>query len=292
MIKLNIKKETMRLLKVALSCLTIGLLIGGLFVYGTPTHLSTGPGFTFWHNSAGNTISQNEYFGDNFLLIRSAVPGVYTKLMLAPNTLTQEGWSTLLQLANTDFFNDPNNYEIMEITWENNYAFINVFKNGTGEQRTLAFMLDATPILKLDIGNDTKYGDDNEFFIWASRALYFTKDGSWSEPINITNLGTQKGSSVNPITTPAFIAKIPQGYNLVYGNNTFKVYCTLTGGNTAGLVFADFENDGDYSCVHVENLARDWSWKTNNELRINIVNLGTNPYALQGDIYLYVELRY
>lgn len=285
---------------VVLVCLLSGGLAGYTFAQSASSNLTLGAGQLIMTNADGSAIlvKADDYNGDYYLLLQAQEEGVYTKLMLSPiggGAPSPGGgnWTSMLQLANTDITDDFENYEIAEITWEGNYFYINVFKNGTGIQRTLSFMLDAKAILKLDVGNATiPYGDEGEFFVWQSRPTYFTKGGTWASPLNLVSLGTGTGSASSPLAENicSAIFKIPSGTVLSQGENEYAFYAEATWDNAYAVAFSEFENLYDRFNVTVNTLVRSWDWDTENKL---IVDVWSNQaYTTVGNIYIVVELRY
>ena len=223
--------------------------------------------------------------------------GDFSGLMLSPNGNgyhASSNWTTSIQLANTDIKNDSANFEMMEMTWENNYAYINVYKMGTGHQRDFSILLDANLILKAGYGQTGVYGKNGQYFLYLFRPLGFTFTGMYPAPLNLVNLGVGPGSSGNPCHTPAMICYIPQATVLAAGWTTFNIYNDmLSGASGSALVFSNCGGADDPLQFQISSLAKDNSGAVANQLQIQVYanNMGGN-YTTQAPITLYVELRY
>lgn len=283
--------------------LLIGILLGASIAYGQDswgTLTTLGGGYYILEangHSVGLYARDNEGSPADLagrLDLRNTNPG-YTKLMLSPNGRPGP-WTTLLQLANTDTFGDNGNYEILELTWEGNYSYINVFANGTGVQRDFALMLDGTPMFKMAVGNESYGEDQGELYIWVGRPFHMVRGGAgeWTEPINITTTNsTGPGSPGDPFgaTTTSIIAQIPTGYEIASGKTVFCVYCESISFNSYALVTNTYENGIANNTVTIDSLALSRQYLEDNRLDIVVWNWG-DPYTLVTNWLLNIELRY
>lgn len=274
----------------------IGILLGAAFVYGQGSYgtMTTLGGGYLKLDANGHVAGfyARDLEDGARIDLRNENPG-YTKLMLSPNGAPGP-WTTLLQLANTDTFGDDGNYEILEVTWEGNYSYINVFANGTGVQRDFALMLDANPMFKMAIGSAAFGQDEGEFYIWASRPLFLTKAGNWVTPVNITTTNsTGEGSPGDPFgnMTAGIIAQIPSGYELASGKTTFCVYVESITFDSYAIVTNYYESGIANGTITIDSLALSRQYLEDNRLDITVWNWG-DPYTLITNWLLYIELRY
>lgn len=282
------KKKTV----VIIGALCIICILGG-YVYGASLNSLGGVGFNN-ENNVATYISQTNALDDNFLLIRGT-DGHYTKMMLSPNGEGESGWTTLLQLANTDFYLDQDNYEMLEITWENDYAYINVWALGTGEQRSFALMLDGTPLFALDVGRTELDQDEGEFYIWTSRPILTTHgDTSWSYPLDITDTAGKNGSAAIPFgaDVSSMIGIIPEDYELAEGNNTFKVYFEALCSTSYGLIFDSRGAAATNYPTYFDTLALNKQYLEDNRIDVVVYNNSGANYTLTANWYFVLELRY
>jgi hypothetical protein len=96
----------------------------------------------------GEVLKVKSWGRENTLMIKAATPNTRTVIQIFPSGAPSP-WTALLQLFNTDRENDPNNYEALEITWENNVAYINVFKGGSGQLREFHLKINGNSMVKL-----------------------------------------------------------------------------------------------------------------------------------------------
>ena len=155
-----------------------GIYSAGTVTLGTNTSVivedgASGIAFSFPSGYSGLVVDLREravYFGqngevlkvkswgrENTLMIKAATPNTRTVIQLFPSGAPSR-WTTLLQLYNTDRESDPDNYEALEITWENNVAYINVYKGGSGQLREFHLKIDGNSMVKLLPQLGSSYG--------------------------------------------------------------------------------------------------------------------------------------
>lgn len=132
---------------------------------------------------------KNDPLDSNFIDIQSENPDTYASVRIMPKgTPTGNTNRAILQLFETDYEADPDNYSCLEITSEQINGtptfHINSFHNGTGKTRPIDFRIDGEKVLSILTNGDINISK-------AGRGILLTNaDGTVTKRARLNDAGT------------------------------------------------------------------------------------------------------